>query len=122
MTVAWGNLTDRMLAALAEQGSMTRTEVCKVLGIDRHTGASVITRLTKRRLRPAGPRRVRICAWRHDAEGERRYLRAVYGLGSDPDAKKPDTHELTKAAKRRYWAARKGRALISVFHMGGALR
>jgi hypothetical protein len=59
--------------------------------------------------RPLGPKRVYICDWRDDAEGERRYLRAVYALGDLPDKAKPSVKARVLQSKRRYWAARKVR-------------
>ncbi len=114
----YGSVTERMLAALAELGPMTRSELCRAVGADRQTCSSIITRLMRPRQRPVAPRRVHICGWRDDEEGQRRYLRAVYALGDRPDARKPAYKPRLLAAKRRYWArthAKRGRAVNSVF-------
>lgn len=119
----WGDVTQRMLDALAELGPMTRSELCRAVGADRRTCASVVSRLMRPRQRPVAPRRVHICGWRDDEEGQRRYLRAVYALGDRPDARKPAYKPRLLAAKRRYWArthAKRGRAVNSVFALAGA--
>ena len=46
-------------------------------------------------------------------EGQRRYLRAVYALGSKPDKPRPEYKPRLLAAKRRYWAARKQRLFVA---------
>lgn len=109
----WGVTTLRMLDALEQHGPMTRTELCDHLGLDRTTAASIVSRLMKPSKRPVGPKRVYICDWRDDAEGERRYLRAVYAIGKKPDKPRPEYRPRLLAAKRRYWAARKQRLFVA---------
>lgn len=109
----WGVTTLRMLDALEQHGPMTRSELCAHLGLDRQTAASIVSRLTKPSKRPLGPKRVYICDWRDDEEGQRKYLRAVYALGDKPDKPRPAYKPRLLAAKRRYWAARKQRLFVA---------
>lgn len=115
MKRAWGQTTEHILALLASLGPMTRSEICRQLGLPRKDCSAIVSRLMKPTLRPPGPRRLHIVAYVHDEEGQRRYPRALYGLGDGPDARAPGPDP--KGAKRRYVAARKLR-VASVFHLG----
>lgn len=115
--VLWGVQTQRILDLLEHQGPMTRSEACQILGIDRQSAASIFSRLMRPTKRPEDrPKRIHICGYRNDEEGQRRYPRAIYAIGNKPDARRPTADP--KAAKRRYWANRKGRLLNSVFALG----
>ena len=78
--------------------------------------SAVISRMTKPT--KTMPKRLYICGWIEDAEGERRYPRAVYDLGDRPDAKRKPLETL--AEKRRRWNRyRQARATMnSVFNLG----
>lgn len=104
----WGVTTLRILDALEHVGPMTRAELARELGMPSNRIGSVITRLCQPVKRPAGPRRVRISGWRDEEEGSRCYLRAIYALGSGPDAVKPPAKNHTERA-RRYRAGKRAR-------------
>lgn len=66
---------------------------------------------------PRVGKQIYITGWVYDAEGQRRYPRAIYAIGSKPDAKKPKASALDN--RRRY--DRKRHAMFSmnsVFNMG----
>ena len=85
--------TARVLRMLEELGPMTRAEICRELGpLDKNISAlmSILIREQPRR-----PRRVHICEWVYDMEGQRPYPRAVYALGDKPNAKRPKPKKRT---------------------------
>lgn len=110
MTTAWGNATDRILAALREHGPLTRAQAQELAGVDKHTAGQVFTRLMRVTLRGenVGQRRVHICDWVRTQDGARDYLRPVYELGDGPDKPRPKPKSM-KQVKREYWARRKAR-------------
>jgi hypothetical protein len=114
MTTAWGNATDRILAALREHGPLTRVQAQQLAGIDKHTAGQVFTRLlrvTKRSTQAGlevGKRRAHISGWTSEHEGARDYLRAIYKLGDGKDAPRPKPKCMLKV-KREYWKRRKQR-------------
>ena len=79
--------TARVLRLLGELGPMTRAEICRELGPDAKNISSLVSILIRKQ--PLMPRRAHICAWVFDMDGERRYPRAVYALGDEPNAKRP---------------------------------
>lgn len=111
----WGNVCSQILALLADVGPMTRSEICSNLGRDKHTVASIVSRLNKVGRR-TGKRRIYITHYVYDMEGERMYPRAVYALGNKENAARPVKD--VKATKARYWARRKARyTQNSVFNL-----
>ena len=111
----WGSVTINILKAFEEHGEMTRKEVCDVIGLDRMYISSILTRLNK-----AGktlPKRIHVVRYVYDEEGARRYPRAVYGLGDEPDAKKPKSNPSEN--RRRYREnLRKRMTGNNVFNLG----
>lgn len=110
----WGELTWQVLRMLDEIGPMTRAEICANLGLPKEKASSIVSRLATDT--PKAGRRIYVCDYVYDMEGERRYPRAVYALGNKPDKRRPKRDPLE--VKRRYWARRK--ALLtanSVFHL-----
>lgn len=115
MSLAWGEVSGRVLAMLAEFGPMTRAEICKHMGRQKDEIAAVISRLHKRS--PRAGKRIYIQSYAYDQEGERYYPRAVYALGDKPDAKRPKSDPLE--IKRRYWARSQLKLKAnSVFNLG----
>lgn len=100
-----GKLVLAILAALERDGPMTRAAICKAIGVDRLSAASVVSRLCREL--PTRPKRVYISHYVYDEEGGRtNYPRAVYALGNCPDAKRPKPQP-REAIARRYRQRRK---------------
>lgn len=115
MTRPRGEIVNQVLKALEEDGPLTRQEICDRIGLDRLYVSAVVTRMTK--ATPRKPKRIYIQGYVFDADGQRRYPRAVYALGDKPDAKR--VREPRKEIARRYREAKKRRLTgISVFHLG----
>ena len=115
MRAEWGAVTQLILQMLAEEGPMTRAEICRRLGREKDKVAATVTRLHRRT--PAVGKRIHICEYVYDMEGERYYPRAVYALGDKLDAKKPKADQLE--VKRRYRERHKKRYTAnSVFNLG----
>lgn len=115
MKLEWGALSVEILRLLTECGPMTRSEICMHIGRDKEEIASCVSRLARQT--PRAGKRIHVVDYVWDMEGERRYPRAVYALGSGKDKARPKPDPLE--VKRRYWARRKGRLTAnSVFHLG----
>lgn len=106
---AYGVLSSKIEAALERRGAMTRDELCRLTGQERHIVVAVLNRL-----RAAG--RVHISEWRRHAPGQREYPRPVYAAGPGVDAKRPPKIE-RKEANRRYREIR-GAGVRSIFNLG----
>lgn len=111
----WGELGQQIMNLLDEIGPMSRSELGVHLGRDKREISSVVSRMSLDT--PRAGRRIYICDYVYDMEGERRYPRAVYAIGNKPHKVKPKRDHL--AVKRRYWARRKAKLTAnSVFHLG----
>lgn len=111
----WGSVTIKILKAFEENGEMTRKEVCEYIGLDRMYVSAILTRMN----RPGKtlPKRIHVVRYVYDEEGARRYPRAVYALGDQPDAKKPKSNPAEN--KRRYLQNLRMRMTgNSVFNLG----
>lgn len=111
----WGTTVTKIVKLLAEEGGMTRAEICMRLGLDRRDVSAVVSRLAKPGAKT--PKRIYVKTYVHDCEGARRYPRAVYELGDKPDARRPKADP--KGAKERY--RRRQKMLLtanSVFNLG----
>ena len=99
-TVAdYGFHTQRILQLLAEEGPMSRAEICARLGVDKEISSAIVSRLN--RAWPKTPKRVYVCSYVYDQEGERRYPRAVFALGDLPDKPRPKADTLAVRARSR---------------------
>ena len=94
-----GAVVKSMLAALEEVGPMTACELCEYIGTTHSKSARVLSGLTRASVRR--PKRVHIKSYVFDAEGARRYPRAVYAIGDLPDTKKPKSSDSTNAKRWR---------------------
>lgn len=114
----YGATVELILWALREYGPMTRAEIERAIGKDHRTVSAVVSRMAKRG--PASAKRVYILEYRHEDDevaGKRRYPRAVFALGDNPDAKRPKPD--VAANKRRYNQGKKAHLLMnSVFNLG----
>jgi hypothetical protein len=104
-----------IVQALTEIGPMTSTELARHLGVDRDCVASYLKRL--RYGSPQVKRCVRIESWAMDQEGQRRYTRAVYAIGTAPDAKKPKVNPTQRGWECRRNLIKRYRG-ASVFRLG----
>ena len=94
----WGSVAASILAALDEQGPMSRAEIAKALGMERTAVSAIITRM--RMPTKKFPKRIYISTYVYEADGLRYYPRAVYALGDKKDARKPKASRLE--VRRRY--------------------
>lgn len=78
--IAWGNTTDRILLLL-QQEPMTKAEICRRLELTHDQVSNVLSRLRR-------TKRIYIAEYTRHAVWQRMYLRAVYAVGSKPDAPK----------------------------------
>lgn len=104
MRRAWGNIADRVLLCLAEQGPGTTCQVAARLGVTQPEVARAVCRMLHptQRGADAGKRRVHICGWmREPIAGQRAYLRAIYAAGHRHDAARPAALTQSQRNKRR---------------------
>jgi hypothetical protein len=115
MRKGYGDRVRVILDTLAEYGPMTMNEVREIVNVPKNSVAATLSSL--HRNRPQMGKRIHVKTYVFDAEGSRRYPRAVYALGDLPDAIKPKSDE--KEIKRRYLQNRKRKyTMNSVFNMG----
>lgn len=111
----YGARTQAIRMALEQYGAQSRAELEVSAGIPKLLIAAIVSRMNK--LCPRVGKQIYICRYIYDAEGARRYPRAVYALGAGNDVPKPKPS--TKENKRRYGAKRKAMySMNSVFNMG----
>ena len=96
----WGVMSLRIVDKLEQLGPMTASEIAKELAVARESLGSIITRLKQPSKRPLGPKRIHIADWRDEEDGQRTYLRAVYGAGNKKSAPKPDRKSDAERSKR----------------------
>lgn len=101
--------------ALEQYGNQSRAELEMTAGIPKDLISAIVSRMNKRC--PRAGKQIHITHYVYDAEGARRYPRAVYALGDGVDAKKPKASH--KENRRRYEAKKKNMyRMNSVFNMG----
>lgn len=111
----YGSIVERITLLLEQQGAMTRSEICQGLNMGKASISPVMSRMHMES--KLYGKRIYISGWVEEAEGARRYPRAIYSLGNLPDAKKPKRDRL--AVRRRYEQGRRKRMTMnSVFNMG----
>lgn len=103
MTRKYGETVEAIVRLINELGPLSRAEMCAELGMERTFLSAVVTRMASptRRL----PKRLHVSYYVYDMEGARRYPRAVYALGDQPDAQRPKPRKIENRrrsdAKRR---------------------
>lgn len=101
--------------ALEQYGPQSRAELEHSAGIRKDLIAAIVSRMNK--ITPRAGKQIYICRYVYDAEGARRYPRAVYALGAGNDVPKPKPSQLEN--RRRYDAKRLGLyRMNSVFNLG----
>ena len=116
MRVGYGDSAKAILEALTDLGPMTRTELERIVHeeVKSKCISPIISRLHK--TTPRMGKQIYIQGYVYDAEGGRRYPRAIYALGALPDAPKPKASH--KENRRRYDAKKKAMfSKNSVFHL-----
>lgn len=104
-----------ILAALSEEGPMTRAAICRHLNMPKKEVSPVISRLNRALL--TVPKRIYVVRYTAYDEGSNiHYPRAVYAIGGRRDAPKPPRQSLAET-KRRSRARVKVR-VTSVFDLG----
>ena len=108
-------LVDKLEKIFKDFGPMTRAEAQVIAGVDKYNSSIAVGRL-HRTLKRKG-KRIYVVDYVYDAEGGRRYPRARYAAGSEPDAKKPKPNKLENS--RRYEQSRLTKFRNNnVFHLG----
>lgn len=102
MNNARTGLVDRIYKLLKEFGPMTRAEIDTAMKEEKAYVSPAISRLHK--TLPTFGKRIYIVGYVYDNEGSRRYPRARYAVGDQPDAPKPKSDKV--ANKRRYEQSR----------------
>ena len=112
----YGFLVQQIETTLKDLGPMTSAEICQELGLEKGDLSSIISRMC--RPHKQNPRRLYITAYVYEHEThERRYPRAVYALGDEPNKPKPKTNR--KEIVRRYNENKRKRLTgNSVFNLG----
>ena len=82
-TRPYGSTAKKILELLEDLGPMTAVELFRELNIGRRDASAVVTRL--RRPTKTMPKRIYVTGWTEDAEGLRRYPRAILAIGDKPD-------------------------------------
>lgn len=115
MKAGYGDRSRLILNTLDYLGPMTMNEVREIVAMPKNSVAATLSSLHRKR--PQMGKRIYVKEYVFDAEGSRRYPRAVYAIGDLPDAIKPKSDE--KAIKRRYVERQKAKyTMNSVFNMG----
>jgi hypothetical protein len=111
----YGKFSQAILASLKQYGGMSRAEIEVFVGIPKESISAIVSRLHKST--PRMGKQIYISHYIYDAEGQRRYPRAVYNLGALPDVPKPKSNP--KETKRRYLQGVKAKyTMNSVFNLG----
>lgn len=111
----YGVRTQAILTALEQYGNQSRAELEISAGIPKEIIAAIISRLNRRG--PRAGKQIHIVGYVYDAEGARRYPRAIYAIGDGIDAKKPKASHLEN--RRRYEKKKNNMyRMNSVFNMG----
>ena len=115
MREGYGDNVKLIMDSLEQFGPMTMNEVREIVKMPKNSVAATLSSL--HRQRPRIGKRIHVKTYVFDAEGSRRYPRAVYAIGNLPDAIKPKSDE--KAIRRRYLQNKKLKyTMNSVFNMG----
>lgn len=111
----YGVFSQAILACLRQYGAMSRAEIEVFVGIPKESISAIVSRLHK--ATPKTGKQIYISHYIYDAEGQRRYPRAVYQIGALPDVPKPKSNP--KETKRRYLQSVKAKyTMNSVFNLG----
>lgn len=93
--------TKKILWALAEEGPMTMQDMMRLTGKPKECVSALLVKMLRPTVRPAYPKRIYICQWVYDQEGQKRYPRPMYALGDTPDAPRPKADPRANDKRRR---------------------
>lgn len=91
----------KLLWALAEEGPMTLQDMVRLTGKPKECVYALLTKMLRPTIKPAGPKRIYICQWVYDQEGQKRYPRPMYALGQAADAPRPVADKKANDKRRR---------------------
>lgn len=116
----WGDIPDRILAALREYGPMTGQELAEFVPVDPEIINKTLRRMREPSLRkkPLGVRRVHISAWTPDVEGQRNYPRPIYSAGDGQDKPRPRRKTRNEIARANARKNRNKTRMNFVFNLG----
>lgn len=95
-----GDVVRQILVGLANEGPMTMQDMIELTGKDKETLSPTLRKMLRPTIKPAMPKRIYICQWVYDQEGQKRYPRPMYALGDLPDVPRPKANP--KANEKRY--------------------
>lgn len=116
-----GDTVKKIMRGLIEEGPMTLQDLVRLTGIDKTILHTVLRPMMRPTKRPAYPKRIYICQWVYDQEGQKRYPRPMYAIGDRPDAPRPVADPKAND-KRRRDKRRILRTTNSVFHLAALSR
>lgn len=116
-----GDTVRRIMYGLAEEGPMTLQDLVRLTGVEKEILHTVLRPMMRPTKRPAYPKRIYICQWVYDQEGQKRYPRPMYALGNFPDAERPVADRKAND-KRRRDKRRVMRTTNSVFNLAALSR
>ena len=108
-----GEMVQEILQALKDLGPMTGAEIAASIGYGQRRTHGITQRLRKKLSNK--PKRIYVCGYVFDNEGQRNYPRAVFDLGDKNDVEKPKANP--KKAARKYHQKTKER-VNSVWMLG----
>ena len=95
-----GDTVKKIMRGLVEEGPMTMQDMTRLTGKDKTILSPILRKMLRPTKIPAGPKRIYICQWVYDQEGQKRYPRRMYAIGDKPDAPRPVSDR--KANEKRY--------------------
>lgn len=96
---AKGEIVQQILQALKDLGPMTGAEIATAIGYGQRRTHGITQRLRKTLSKK--PKRIYVCGYIFDNEGQRNYPRAVFDIGDKEDVAKPKSNPKTTAKKYR---------------------
>ena len=96
-----GEMVQLILQALKDYGPMTGAEIATAIGYGQRRTHGITQRLRKDLTKK--PKRIYVCGYVFDNEGQRKYPRAVFDLRNNPDVEKPkaNQHKVAKDYRQR---------------------
>ena len=96
-----GDTVRAIMRGLADEGPMTMQDMMRLTGKDKGCINPVLYKMLRPTIKPAMPKRIYICQWVYDQEGQKRYPRPMYALGDLPDVPRPKANPKANDKRRR---------------------